>query len=877
MLAQSPLLCYLKGLSQININNAFYWSVIALMCFSFTANASNTVIEPEIDPIVAFDEVSVEFYVSGYYRFETNVIITDTKKIYINIDDLFNKLGIYCKVEDGGNTLKGFIENEKKKYRVNLNSRQIKVGNKIIKSKNGIVKKLGAIYLESTIITKAFGLNIIFNYRSLSMKLEANFELPLVKQMRLDQIRKNISKLQNKEPKVDKVIQREYHLFKEGMIDWSLASSQTNNKTTSSILGLGIGAELLYGQANISINYNDQNKFDNRQLHYNWRWVDNDKKYFKQVEIGKIFNQSISFLETPVIGGSINNTPNTVRKTGGYRTINEYTEPNWTVELYINDVLVDYTSADPSGLFVFKVPIVYGYTTLTLKFYGPLGEERIEERAMNIPFTFIPTKKIEYSVSGGVLQDIENSAFARGVVNYGVNRSVTIGGGVEYLSSIQNNPFIPFATIAYQPFSKLVLNAEYAHNVKTMGLLNYSFGKSSFLEIEYANYIDGQLAARFNANEELKANFLLPFKIKKVSGYTRLNYNQFVYDAFNFNQFDATFSGYYKNFKANVSTLLNWVSNRPSYITSNINLSYRMENGFILRPSIEFNISDNQLLRHQIEIEKRVSKMYFSASYERNYVSKTHNFFLSFRYDLPFARAGFTSSYSNNSLDFSENAQGSIAFGLGDGAVKTSYNSALGKGGILLYPFLDLNQNGKRDKGEQMVFLNNVKINGGKADVSKKDSIVRISDLNSFINYNITFSDEDLDNFSWRFKHKTYQVLVDPNQYKRVFIPIISVGEISGTVSLKKGKNTQGQGRVTLHIFDEKENKIAETLSEFDGYYSYLGLKTGKYTIRVDPAQLKALNYNALPIAHEIVIYGSEDGDIVDNLDFNLIDIVSLE
>ena len=105
------------------------------MCFSFTANASNTVIEPEIDPIVAFDEVSVEFYVSGYYRFETNVIITDTKKIYINIDDLFNKLGIYCKVEDGGNILKGFIENEKKKYRINLNSRQIKVGNKIIKSK----------------------------------------------------------------------------------------------------------------------------------------------------------------------------------------------------------------------------------------------------------------------------------------------------------------------------------------------------------------------------------------------------------------------------------------------------------------------------------------------------------------------------------------------------------------------------------------------------------------------------------------------------------------------------------------------------------------------------------------------------------------------
>ena len=861
---------YLKGWPYTNINNVLWWSILALICLSFKANASNTVIEQKIDSIVSFDEVSVEFYVSGYFRFETNVIITDTKKLYINIDDLFKKLGIYCKVEDGGNLLKGFIENEKKKYSVDLNSKQIEVGSKIIKSNNGIVKKLAAIYLESTIINEAFGLNVIFNYRSLSIKLEANFELPLVKQMRLEQMRKNISKLQNIEPKVDSVVQREYHLFKEGMLDWALASSQTKNETTRNRIGLGIGAELLYGQANISIIYNDQDKFDNRQLHYNWRWVDNDKKYFKQIELGKVYNQSISFLETPVIGGSINNTPNTVRKTGGYRTINAYSEPNWTVELYINDVLVDYTATDASGLYVFRVPIVYGYTTLKLKFYGPLGEERIEERTMNIPFTFIPAKKAEYSVSGGVLQDGENSKFGRGIINYGVNRFVTVGGGVEYLSSIQNKPFIPFATIAFQPFSKLILNAEYAHNVRTKGLLSYNFGKSSFLEIEYAKYVDGQLATRFNANKERKAKVLLPFKMKKVSGYARLNYNQYVYDAFNFNQFDAIFSGYYKNFKANVSTLLNWVSNKPSYITSSIAISYRMRNSFILRPSIEFNVSDNQLLRHRIEIEKRVSKMYFSASYERNSASKTNNLFLNFRYDLPFARAGFTSSYSNNRLNFSENAQGSIALGLGDGSVKPGYNSALGKGGILFYPFLDLNQNKKRDKGEQMVLLNNVKVNGGKADISKKDSIVRVSDLNSFINYNITFSDDDLDNVSWRFKYKTYQVLVDPNQYKRVDVPILSLGEISGMVYLNKENISKGQGRITILVIDKNGNKVAETLSERDGYYNYLGLNLGEYTIRIDEKQLQKLGYQASPSTHNITIKAFVDGAIIDGLDFTI-------
>ena len=166
--------------------------------------------------------------------------------------------------------------------------------------------------------------------------------------------------------------------------------------------------------------------------------------------------------------------------------------------------------------------------------------------------------------------------------------------------------------------------------------------------------------------------------------------------------------------------------------------------------------------------------------------------------------------------------------------------------------------------------LSSVNVPGAKAIISKKDKIIRILDLNAFVNYTIEFSDTSLDYISYKFKNKIYQVMVDPNQYKRVFIPIIVVGEISGTVSVKKGKNMKGQGRITLQIFDEKENKIAETLSEFDGYYSYLGLNPGKYTIRVDQAQLKTLNYKALPKVHQIAIKVSEYGDFIDGLDFTL-------
>jgi len=859
----------LKGiLSHMLLKTGLLICCLLFTSFYVKADTEET-IDIEISPIITFDEVPVYFNVNGYLKFETDVIISESNKVYINIEELFKNLGIKCVSENEGNYLSGFIENENKTYSIDFNTRQIKTGNRTFHSDNGIVNELGAIYVEATLLTEVFGLNVIFNYRSLSIKMEVNFELPVIKQMRLEQMRDNVSKLQNNSVVVDTIIPRDYHLFKFGMMDWSLSSFQTTNEKTNNRIGFGLGAELLYGEANVSVYYNDNYKFDNRNLQYSWRWVDNDKSLIKQAQLGKIYHQSIAFLDAPVVGATVSNAPTTVRKASGYYTINEYTEPNWTVELYINDVLVDYTEADASGLYVFKVPIVYGYTTLKLKFYGPMGEERIEERTMNVPFTFLPAKTLEYAVSGGVLEDDKGSMFGRGVVNYGVNSFITVGGGLEYLSSIPNSPFIPFATVAIQPFSKMVLNFEYEHDVRARGLLNYYFRKGAYLEIDYAKYTKGQLAIRFNGNEERKVKLSVPFKIKKLSGYGKINFQQRVYEEFTYNQFKVVFSGYYENFNANLTILTNWVSKQTPYSYANLSLSYRMRNGLVFRPSVEYNLTDKNFTRVRAEIEKRVGKMYFSVSYEKSIISQGNNAYFSLRYDLPFARAGVAASYTNNNFNFSENAQGSLAFG-GDHHVKAGNTSSVGKGGILLYPFLDLNQNGIFDKGEHMVLLSNVRVSGGRAMISEKDSIVRVGDLNGFVNYMVEFNDNDLENIGWHFTRKTYQVLVDPNQFKRVYVPIVAMGEATGMVYKKNDNNLRGIGRITLHIFDKQGNKVAETLSESDGYLSYLGLKPGEYIACVDTAQLRDLNLTVKPLCQGFTIKALEYGDIVNGLEFVL-------
>jgi len=242
-----------------------------------------------------------------------------------------------------------------------------------------LIKETGALYVESSLFAEAFGIKLTFNFRTLTLILKSDFELPIIKEMHIKNMRNNISK-QSGDVKADTIVKRNYHLLKFGTLDWAISSSLAGSSSQvgsssqsgsglNNNIGLGLGTEFLRGEANASLNYSTQNQFDARQLQYLWSWVDNDKKFIKQAQLGRISCQTISSINAPIIGAVIRNSPTTVRKATGSYSICDFTEPNWTVELYINNALVDYTTADASGLYGFSVPIIYGYNSLKLKFY----------------------------------------------------------------------------------------------------------------------------------------------------------------------------------------------------------------------------------------------------------------------------------------------------------------------------------------------------------------------------------------------------------------------------------------------------------------------------------------------------------------------------
>ena len=228
------------------------------MAYFFFFTISTAAQYKEKNPIDYFETytevlITVSLGDSGY-SFNTYVLISKSNDIYLNVEELFKSLDIKCIVNL--NTLVGFIENEQNLYTVNFEKKQIIIGNKSINISNGILTELGVNYIKASLISEAFGLNFIYNPRTLSAKLKSNFELPLYKKLKRIESRKNISKLQKKTVIIDTSITRNYHLLRFGSMNWGINSSQGNNKETNTDIRISVGTELLFGETNFLIGYN---------------------------------------------------------------------------------------------------------------------------------------------------------------------------------------------------------------------------------------------------------------------------------------------------------------------------------------------------------------------------------------------------------------------------------------------------------------------------------------------------------------------------------------------------------------------------------------------------------------------------------------------
>jgi hypothetical protein len=823
-----------------------------------------------------YDEVSVILNVQRIGSVELQIIIVD-QTAYLPIKEVFDFLRIKNTVSADFESIEGFFINPKSVFLIDQRKTRIEYLDKIYNLKhNDFIKTETGLYLKLENFGDVFGLDCNFSFRSLSIIMTTKVELPAILELQQEQLRQNINKLKG-EKKADTVIGRGFPLFHMGIADWAVFSTQITGLKSSTRLNLALGAIVAGGEANVFLNVNNTQKFRKEDQFYNWRYVNNDFAPLRQITAGTIFTQATSTLYAPLQGVQITNTPTTYRRSFGTYTISNTTEPGWTVELYINNVLVNYVKADASGFYTFEVPLVYGASQVRLRFYGPWGEVRVSEQNINIPFNFLPQNQFEYTLTSGVVQDEEKNRFSRGSFNYGLSRRITIGGGAEMTTNSNNGEPMPFINTSVRLGSNFLFTGEHVKDVISRGLMSYQFPSKIKFEVNYNKYEKGQSAIKSgkgvsnNYIAEKKFIATVPIRTKKLAAFSRLTLNQLTLPDVNYNSGELLISTIVSGVSTNLTTAVAFTDPANKIITTNLSLTMKLAKGVRFTPLLQYDFSQNSFSRVRGEFEKSISnKGFVNMTYERD-VRKNANFYgIGLRYNFSFVQISVFGRTSKSSSSSTQAINGSLLYNDKSHSLSFSNQNNVGRGGLIILPFLDINCNGKRDKGEPKVEELSLRVNAGRTTRNDKDTTIRVTGLEAYNHYFVDLDKNSFDNIAWQIKNPSIRVVAEPNHFKLIEVPVSVFGEASGNITLTNEEGQKGIGRIIVNIYNSKKVFVAKVLSESDGYISYLGLVPGKYYASVDEGQLKKLDLKSTIEKIPFTILPNKEGDVFSNLHFHL-------
>ena len=570
-------------------------------------------------------------------------------------------------------------------------------------------------------------------------------------------------------------------------------------------------------------------------------------------------------------GIQVTNEPLEPRKVYASYQITDKAPPNFTIELYINDRLIDYTKSDANGNFRFKIPLSYGTTLIQMKYYGPEGEFYTDKKIYQIPFTLLPPKEFNYKISMGKYANTSNNT-ANVQAEYGITDWLTNQTGLDFIDDQLSRKGVFYNSLTTRISENYLLNLLAAPNAYYKISANALYFSQASLSLAFTNYEKNPVYNPARLDNELSTLFFVPLE----TGFISYNINGgFRYArSSNLKRYDytlgamASFGGFSPTLNYNLIQLDNGneVTNRsiisPGFLLTIPWLSGAFDflNGNIINSRLSYNASDNKFENFSISFSSSIFKHgRIQISHQQNFLSSISTTQVQLIIEFPFTRSYTT--VSNNS--FSQSFQGAILYDDNYDKFNFMNRQQLGKSAVAMRMFLDENVNGIYDLTEPILKKGKVVLNNAGIIERGDDNILRLEELSPYTRYETKIVESSIENPLWVPKYKNIAFTSGPNKVRPIDIPFYVSGEIDGTVTkIVNNQKTEVAG-IKVHI-EGIENDFNISVNTFnDGSFYYFGLAPGKYKIYLDKSQLDYLGVHSNPSVKEIEL--KPDGII----DFN--------
>jgi tol-pal system protein YbgF len=428
-------------------------------------------------------------------------------------------------------------------------------------------------------------------------------------------------------------------------------------------------------------------------------------------------------------------------------------------------------------------------------------------------------------------------------------------------------------------FSQYILNVNVAPNAYYLLNANAIFASNAGVFISYAKYVlnDTLISASPQQNASLALSLPLAFISSSTGFRISEDYTDAVSGKHLLTRFDLStrltniqlLISYSEAMVGTDVSPLNLIGNgllttTAMYMVPHSSLLPNFLQAFLIRGVATYDFYTKALQDASLQFSKTFMQIFqFNLGLDRNILANNTSFEVGLIMDLNFTRTSSVVDISHENSTSRQSIYGSIS--LDRGTAFLSNREQIGKGGLDVVLFVDNNNNGKYDAGDELIPARGVKVEGrGKVEVGR-DSIIRVTQLDSYFRYNLEIDRQQIDPNLVPTVDK-FSFVVDPNQMRRIEIPFYRGGTISGNVYLERDGNRAPLSGSRVIMRATKGN-LGDTLRTFaDGGFYAMNVAPGNYTLEVDPMQLKFIQASQKEGPLTVTVHHSQQGDIIEDL-----------
>jgi len=840
------------------------------------------------------EEVLLSFHHSAVGNVYVNSIYnSETNSIYLPVIELFSLLEINYLPDIKSFTIRGNFITPNNPYVINLSAMQLLLG----KTPYPLTPedfRIGELdfFLSPKVFEEVFGLNFTVNIDQLVLGLETTQTLPVQERKSRELARQRMEGTEMDKMDFPMGYNRKRSIYSGTMIDYSLNADYSANTQNLGYTFTG-GMEVLGGDLQGTVyGSNSSNGFNSLAANgLRWRYAIRDNDFISGIMAGQTSTTGLQPFN--IKGIALTNDPIEPRQMYETTVVDGTTEPESEVELYVNERLTEFKRADELGYYRFNVPISYGTTRISLRIYTRSGQIIVSDKQMQVPFTFLPKGIVSYNVQAGQTESYGTDSLgqqwiAHGNVAMGLTHWLTGSVGTQFLgNSFSPQNLLYYGSLSARVAKQYLLNLDAAPNnfYRLTGSVIYANNLS--MNFIYTRFDGESLFNSYKATDNLIANLYLPIRFRGFSSGLRIGGEHYILPNSSQTTYRTDFSvrigkaDFRFNYRDNLLTSNNVNNFGQGLLTGAVTYTLARTpgipvyvRGMYLRAQSLYNVRDKQFLETALDLSRTLFKTgRIDASVVYNHQTSSVNTRFGLTLDLNSFRSVTSAYTSGKKFSARQSLTGSLGWDIPNEQIIPSNRQQVGRAGAAVLLFVDNNNDGHYNIGDQLLPYKGVKLDRTTNMQMGRDSILRLTQLQSYYKYNLSVNRNAIPDPTLVPIKDNFSFIADPNQFKQIEIPFYRGGIAEGAVFVERDGKVTGQGglRLVLKAVDKEFQTVVRTMS--DGNFYVMDLAPGKYTMEIDSIQLGFLNVKCEPEKVEFEIKALAEGDYVEGLTITLMPI----